>query len=365
MRQTELRIMSRMRIRTENNISNKMRLRAKHRIIIAASFCAALIVFVFAFFAANIGFQSPSKAGDISSRYPFEISAGSLKKVNFTALPLQINSNFEEVRPLVSANGRKLFFSRRNHPENINGSKDEQDIWVSTMNAAGEWDKPENLGLKINTKKADALCSVAPDGSEIYLFSETMHPERFLFKSKKTPSGWSDPEAVTIDDFYMNDAFIDVYYSYYANVLLLAVSRDDSKGEQDIYVCFSRGANKFSKPQSLGITVNSEKSDFAPFLASDGKTLYFSSYGHDGFGGCDIFRTTRTDDTWKHWTRPENLGEGVNSSREESYFSIDGNYQHIYFESYSLEKEVRDIFRADLPENYKPGAIDIESLAKK
>lgn len=354
-----------MRIKTENNLSNKMRLRTKHRIIIVGSFCAAVIVFALAFFAGNIGFQSPSKAGDISSRYPFEISSGSLKKVNFTALPLQINSNFEEVRPLISANGRNLFFSRRNHPENINGAKDEQDIWVSTMNAMGEWTKPINLGFTINTKKADAICSVAPDGSEIYLFSEVMNPERFLFKSRKISGEWSEPETVTIEDFYMNDAFIDVYYSYYANVLLLAISRDDSEGEQDIYVCFSKGANKFSKPQSLGITVNSKKSDFAPFLASDGKTLYFSSYGHAGFGGCDIFRTTRTDDTWRHWTKPENLGEGINSSREESYFSIDGNYQHIYFESYNLEKEVRDIFRADLPEADKPGAIGTEPLAEK
>jgi hypothetical protein len=58
------------------------------------------------------------------------------------------------------------------------------------------------------------------------------------------------------------------------------------------------------------------------------------------------------DNTWKNWTKPRNLGEGINSAREESYFSISGDYKHIFFESY-VGDGMRDIFRADLPQDFK------------
>jgi OmpA-OmpF porin, OOP family len=349
--------MGRMKIKSENIVMQKMSLRARQKMIVIVSSSMFAMIFIGAYFFTHVLPKTETKAADIVTRYPFELSSETLRKVNFTALPLQINSNFAEVRPLVSADGKSLFFLRRNHPQNLSGEKDRQDIWRSTRELDGTWSSPENPGIKINSKKADAICSVSPDGSEIYFFSEEITPDKILFKSKRTETGWNDRQAVVIEDFYNNDAFIDLYYSYEANVLLLAVSRNDSKGEQDIYFSLPTGLNKFSKPQNLGIVINTDKSDFAPFLAADGRTLYFSSYGHNGFGGCDIYKTTRLDDTWKRWSKPVNLGEGINSTREESYFSITGDYEHIYFESYDLKKEVRDIFRADLPEIYRPGTL--------
>jgi OOP family OmpA-OmpF porin len=343
-----------MQIKPIQKISPKINLLTRQRIIVVAGFSVFTLVFFSAFFFNSLAPETEAIAAELASRYPFDVFGENLKKVSFAPLPLHINSNFEEVRPIISGNDQFLFFCRRNHPENINGVKDDQDIWISTRTTKDDWSRPENLGVKINTNKADAICSVKPDGTEIYLFTDEMDPSGVLFRSKKSTNGWSEPESVLIDDFYNNNPFIDMYYSYEANVLLLAVSRNDSKGEQDLYVSFPEGRNRFSKPQSLGFVVNSERSEFSPFLAADGKTLYFSSYGHEGFGGCDIFSTTRLDDTWQQWSKPVNLGEGINSEREESYFSISSNYETIYFESYDLKKVVRDIFKADLPDAAKP-----------
>jgi OOP family OmpA-OmpF porin len=351
------------RMKIKGKTIQKTGLRAKQQMIVIAGFSMFAIIFIGSYIFTHVLPKTEIKAADLSNRYPFELSSGNLRKVNFTVLPFTINSNFKEVRPLISADGKSLFFSRRNHPDNINGVKDDQDIFLSTMQEDGEWSKPANAGLRINSKKADAICSVSPDGSEMYFFTEEMGPEEILFKSKKLDHGWSTRQVVVIEDFYNNDPFVDLYYSYQAHVLLLAISRNDSKGGQDIYFSLPTGLNRFSKPQNLGIVVNTDKSDFAPFLAADGKTLYFSSYGHNGLGGCDIFKTTRLDDTWRQWSKPVNLGEGINSNREESYFSIAGNYEHIYFESYNPEKEVRDIFRADLPEIDKPSALEDNPIA--
>jgi len=72
--------------------------------------------------------------------------------------------------------------------------------------------------------------------------------------------------------------------------------------------------------------------------------------------------------TSPEWTQPKNLGKGINSAREESYFSITGDSKYIYFESY-VKDGVRDLFRADLPESVKPastldGAITVSNTQK-
>ena len=304
-----------------------------------------------------LGMQHESIAAD-PSRYPFDVTANTLQKVNFTVLDAKINTIFAEVRPFISTDGRELFFCRRNHVGNIGREKDRQDIWITDLQPDGQWSTPRNAGTMINSKSADAICSVSPDGSEIIFFHEEIAPDKVLMRSTRLEDGWSAPEFITVENYYNNDPYVDFFYSYESNVLLMAVTRNDTKGDQDLYISFPRAdKNKWSEPVSLGPIVNSNRSDFAPFLAADGRTLFFSSYGHAGLGGCDIYQTTRLDDSWKNWSEPKNLGEGINSAREESYFSISGDYRYIYFESYDLEKEVRDIFRADLPEIFKPASL--------
>jgi len=346
-----------VKTKTRLNTSTVLRQRSTRAWIIGGSIAAVGIAVFVATFGLNFfGLRPATHAAEIPpSKYPFEINDDVLKKVNFTPLAPQINSVFAEVRPVITSNGRELFFCRRNHPDNIQKQKDKQDIWMSTLMGDDQWSKPVNLGETINTKNADAICSISPDGSEMIIVNEMIDPARPLMKSSKKNGVWSEPEPIEIENFYNDNAYIDFYYSYEANVLLMAVQRDDSRGNQDLYVSFPKGKNKWSEPVNLGQYVNSSLSDFAPFLAADGKTLYFSSYGHEGFGGCDIYQTTRLDDTWKKWTQPKNLGKGINSAREESYFSITGDSKHIYFESY-VKDGVRDLFRADLPESVKPAS---------
>ena len=69
----------------------------------------------------------------------------------------------------------------------------------------------------------------------------------------------------------------------------------------------------------------------SPFMAEDGKTLYFSSDGYKGYGGADIYVSFKLDDTWGRWSEPENLGPGINKDGNDEYFSIPATGQNLYF----------------------------------
>ena len=303
----------------------------------------------------TLGVQQTSVANAIDySRYSFDVAAPSLEQVNFTVLESKINSKYDEVRPLISPDGKTLYFSRRFYPDNTFGKKDYQDIWMTVLTSDEQWSDPKNMGVKINSKFADAICSISPDGTEILLINDDLTSKNPLLRSRKFESGWSMPIPTKIENFHNDSEYMDFYKSYETNVLLMAISGKNTKGDQDLYVSLPIDDDSWSEPKHLGPMINSDKADFAPFLAADGRTLFFVSYGHKGFGGCDIFRSVRQDDSWDSWSKPENLGEGINSPREESYFSITSDFKYIYFETYDSKKQVRDIFRADLPEIFKP-----------
>jgi len=290
--------------------------------------------------------HSASGQKPLASRYSFDINAPALKSVDFTPLTVKVNSSYAEVRPLVSGNGKYLFFSLRNHPKNFAKEKDRQDVWLSTWQG-DNWSEPKNLGEVINTKNGDAVCSVRDDGKEIYLFSDIIDFKMPLMRSVQNATGWSKPVPVEIENFYTRNQFIDFFVSSKFKVIIMAIEQKDSQGDQDLYVSFEKSQDKWSAPINMGSVINSVSADFAPFLSADGKTLYFSSNRDGGLGGSDIYSSTRLDDTWTHWSPPKNLGAGINSTREETNFSISGD--DIYFESYDPAHEVRDIFKAKLP----------------
>jgi outer membrane protein OmpA-like peptidoglycan-associated protein len=266
-----------------------------------------------------------------------------------------------ETRPLISADGTILYFCRKHYPENINGEKDNQDIWSAHLLENGEWSLPENLGKPINNKNINAVVSINYAGEEgIFVNSYeklSKNATNVLAKAHKTNEGWTAPEALTIKNFSNKSIFADFYFSYEENVLLLAIQKVDDKslvGDQDLYISFPLTNGQWGEPVNLGKVVNTSRAEYAPFLGADGKSLFFVSEGHPGEGGSDIFYTKRLDDTWTRWSEPENLGLPINSKEEETYFSVTSDFEEVYFESYKKRALNRNIFKAKLPERFKP-----------
>ena len=268
-------------------------------------------------------------------------------------LSATINSDFQEVRPLISPDGKTLYFSRRHHPQNTGGSKDYQDIWVTSFED-GQWTTPTKLDEPLNNKKANTLCFMSGDGSYALLFDSYKRVKTPLVQAYDSPAGWGAPGEVEIKDFVNRSSYYDFYFEENSEVLLSAIDDGDGLGKQDLHVSFKQDDGSYSKPKNLGDVINTAMDDFAPFLAADGKTLYFASFGHDGFGGSDFYVSYRLDESWKRWTEPKNLGAGINTEDDENYLSITADFRYVYFESYPTGAEEKDIYRAILPRQFHP-----------
>lgn len=279
-----------------------------------------------------------------------------------------INSPFIEAKPLISPDGKTLYFTRQNHPENTRGKKDEGDIYVSTLNN-GVWSEARNLGNPVNDNLANGVTSVSPDGNTLLLINQ-YNPsgiaENGTSISHRTRQGWSYPEPVNIDEHVNNSNYADYYLANNGKAMLMAIQSHQTFGDQDLYVSFIKDDESWSAPLNLGDIINTSKAEFSPFLAADNKTLYFASEGHAGFGGSDIFYTKRLDDSWEKWSTPKNLGKEINTPSWDAYYAIDAAGKYAYFvsntgSSSEIKNNSKDIYRIALTPEFKPEPVVLVS----
>ncbi|MCI1188601.1 OmpA family protein [Hymenobacter sp. DH14] len=290
-----------------------------------------------------------------------------------------VNTRYVDTHPVISPDGRTLYFARQSAPTNVGGARDPQDIYISKLVSGKNktWGQAKNMGEPSNTPEdPNGLASVSADGRTALLIGVyedgLMEPKGFSM-SKRGAGGWSKPVKVDIDDYYNKDPQnIDAYLSTSGKALLMAVERNDGLGGQDIFVSFPKDDNlpgvmhdtksqkKWTKPKSLGPNVNTAGADFAPFLAADEKTLYFASDGRGGYGKSDIFYTKRLDDTWTNWSPPRNLGPVVNSPDFDAYYTISAAGQDAYLvSSRNGTGGSKDIFRISLAPAFQPEVVTL------
>lgn len=274
----------------------------------------------------------------------------------------KVNSEFSEMRPLITPDGKTLYFSRRNHPDNIGGKNDYEDIWFSEMDTVtGEWMEAQNIGSTLNNDGPNFISSITPDGNTlVMLLGNEYKPNGKMAAgvsiSTKTADGWSKPQTLEIPNNYNLSEKANFYLANNRKAIIMSVERDDSYGGRDLYVSFLEDNDKWTEPKNLGNDVNTASEESAPFLAADDETLYFSSAGFSGYGGTDIYVTRRLDDTWQNWSEPENLGPDINSENDDEFFNIPASGQYAYY-SRSITENNMDIFRIDLPVFYKPAPV--------
>jgi OmpA-OmpF porin, OOP family len=271
------------------------------------------------------------------------------------ALDDKVNSDVSELNPLLSPDGKTLYFSRRNHPENVGGVKDVEDIWYSELDSTGHWQLARNMRQFNNSGPnfINTINSVTPDGKSaiILLGNKYLDNGKMMAGvsiSSNIGGNWSKPVALEIKNDYNFSEKANYFLANNRKTLLMSVEREDSRGGRDLYVTFMQSDSTWSEPINLGDVINSAGEESAPFLAMDDKTLYFSSNGFSGYGGSDIYVTKRLDDTWTNWSDPENLGPDINSTLEDLFFNIPANSEFAYY-SRGVSENNTDIYRVKLP----------------
>jgi len=288
-----------------------------------------------------------------------------------------VNTRYVDTHPVISPDGRTLYFARQSFPGNVGGVRDPQDIWYSKLVSGRNkaWGPAKNMGEPSNTPEdPNGVASVSANGLTALLIGVyedgLMEPKGFSM-SRRSAGGWSKPVKVPIDDYENKDPeHIDGFLATSGKALLMAVQRSDGLGGQDLYVSFPKQnelpgmmfdpkkPQNWTKPRNLGPNVNTAGADFAPFLAADDKTLYFASDGRGGYGKSDIFYTKRLDDTWTNWSPPRNMGPVVNSPDFDAYYTVSAAGQDAYLVSSRNGTDgSKDIFRISLAKAFQPEVV--------
>jgi len=128
-------------------------------------------------------------ASNILVCYAFSATA----QDNQENLGQNINSKYNELDPVLSPDGGKLYFTRTKHPDNVGGRKDPGDIWVADLDS-GQWSEALNLGTPVNTDEMNAVIGFSGDGKIMYMQTQNKRKEGSISFSRRTSTGWSKPQ---------------------------------------------------------------------------------------------------------------------------------------------------------------------------
>jgi hypothetical protein len=238
-------------------------------------------------------------------------------------LPSTVNSAAEEAMPLLSQDGRKLYFGRSLFTDNEGGEYAGQDIWVSEY-VSGSWRKASNV-QSVNNRNNNSVVGMSKDGKTFYFVNASPFQKmNGIYATREIERARTiRPELISIPGIDNQD-FIGFYVSPDLDVIFLSM-KASGNGSEDLYYSIKEQNGYWIKPRSLGATINTSGFEISPFLSADKKRLYFSSNGHPGSGDADIFYSERLYDSWETWSVPVNLGNTVNSDKFDAYFSIYGD----------------------------------------
>ena len=273
-------------------------------------------------------------------KYPVEVS--------YTNMGSEINTEFPDYNPFVNEDESTLLFTSRTKRGGMEQEFDgfyPSDILECRNNGNG-FEKARLLGQNVNSKFDDVLVGLTHDGSQLIIYHDDMDFYGDLFISEKSGRSYSQKKPLEIVN-NLNDLESAATFSPDGNAIVFASDRPEGKGKSDLYIIRKLPDGNWSPPQNLGSEVNTPMSEDYPQFSSDGKYLYFSSNGHPGMGGFDLYLTEWNLEN-NIWTRPKNLGYPVNTPRDNRTISFNSGGTSAYVSDWRPDSHGdMDIYRID------------------
>ena len=229
--------------------------------------------------------------------------------------------------------GKLWVTSGRNNSRKTYGWNDQPflDVYSMTKNSDGSYQAAELANNKINTKYHEGLVTFTPDGKTMYFsresyfekdyekdsLSKVRYSQLYLFKATKLGDDWDTVESLSLNS--ENYSVKNPAVSPDGSTLYFASNMPDGYGGFDIYKATINDDGTIGEPVNMGQKINTEGQEMFPYVSSN-NTLYFSSNGHLGLGGLDVFYTKEVDGKW---TPIRNVGIPVNSNADDFAFTID------------------------------------------
>lgn len=278
-----------------------------------------------------------------------------------------LNSEAEESMPVLSADGKTLYFVRMLHPDNLGGKFSGHDIWYSRLQADSSWSEPKNNLYNLNNKGNNAILGFSDGDQTAYLLNhygtkDSRKPGISVSTQEKV-SWWSLPEVIDIPKLKNDGFFYNGYVNKTGDVAIVSMKTPKMEGDEDLFVSLKDEHGRWGELINLGPEINTMGFEITPFLGNDGKTLYFSSNGHKGFGDADIYRADRQDDSWTNWSEPENLGRPVNSKGFDAAYSEYDNGTVLFISN--RDGYLADIYSTKIRQAVSEEEEDLLAEAKK
>ena len=271
-----------------------------------------------------------------------------------------INSVFPEYGPVVMPDGQRLWFTSR-RPGSTGGNTDKNEQFFEDLyyleKAEGVWSEPINPGEPLNTAKHESTSGYFPVGNiliirrgnpsgDLFLAQGNLPKEVVLAKLSKRINSRDDETTITFSPDSTRVWFVS--------------TRKKGYGGKDIWMCQAKPRGGWRKAVNAGPQINTPGNEESPFIAADGKTFYFSSDGHQGMGGYDVFRTTFEGGVYPV---PVNMGYPVNSSADDLFFSLDTRGRNGYLASSRMGGNGSfDLYRVRIVDAEKPLLYQTDSF---
>ncbi|MBI3520502.1 MAG: OmpA family protein [Bacteroidetes bacterium] len=206
------------------------------------------------------------------------------------------------------------------------------DLYYTELKDTG-WMKPVNFGRPVNTGLHEGASVITSD--EIMFFtrwSDANRNEAFIYMAKMKDGLFY--EAYKLSETVNKQGYkaIQPYVSFDGTKLFFASNKPGGLGGFDLYMCNIDENGLTGEAKNLGPAINTSGDEATPFYHTISNTLFFSSNGHTGMGGLDVYKSSlNTDDSL--YAAPKNLGSPINSSKDDAYFILDRIQTKGYFAS--------------------------------
>jgi peptidoglycan-associated lipoprotein len=224
-----------------------------------------------------------------------------------------------------------------------------QDLFEATVDKKGKWSVPRPLLEPLNTTDNDGAASLNVKGETMYftrcVFGKDATGVCEIYFTKRNGSTWDEPKLINLGP----DSIVVGQPSLSADEqqLYFVSNMPGGQGGYDIWKSsWDKAGSKWGTPVNLGSKINSPEDEMFPFIATDG-TLYFSSKGHVGMGGLDIFRSKMSGSSWDE---PLNLKYPANTSADDfAYISDETGETGFLSSNREGGKGSDDIYKWTLP----------------
>lgn len=253
-------------------------------------------------------------------------------KITIKGLGKPINSAFADYAPVISADGLTMMFTSRRPvtPKEIQKNKPAMEhIYSASYDAKKKkWSEGTCMSDSINEPgRNNSAIALSNDGQTLFLYRDDDSGNGDIYQSTLKGNDWTKavklPSTINSKDHESSASL-----SPDGNTLYFVSDRKGGLGKRDIWYSKKDGNNQWGQAINLGPTINTKEDEEGVFIHPDGKTLYFSSKGHESIGGYDICYSTYTND---HWSPPHNLGKAINTTGDDVFLVIAADGMNGYF----------------------------------